>query len=115
MSGDVGADVALTETEREALEGGCSGAGEYMCCHRAPHRTGVKNLQGETVVRKGEIVGGAMLDAVEQIVAARVEAAKAEALREAADAYTAQFGGSMGLLPDWLRDRAAALDPGPRA
>lgn len=56
------AAVTLTPQEQAMLADACYGDGEYPCCHRATHR------------RTGRPVGGSMLDAVEQIIAARLAA-----------------------------------------
>lgn len=96
---------ALTPEEREALWR----AGDHCpdLCDCTGYAEEVRYEPGF-----GEVCGGFedTLEAVERIVAEHVAAAKAEALREAADAIQALHPGEVKNSVIWLRDRADRIE-----
>lgn len=128
MSGDVGAEVAAVLAT--ALHSGvCGPSGDVCCWTEELDRCADADLAG---------LAQHLADALAPLIAVRVEAAKAEALREAADemvrletkstwdlkaacergsrntAYYVGMDDAYSHAGDILRVRADALDPGPR-
>ena len=56
--------------------------------------------------------GAVGLEALEEIIAAEVRKAQADALREAADAWHAEHGGTRPGPYNWMWDRAAEYETG---
>jgi len=96
--------TSLTEDEKSSLDDGCYGSGEYPCLEHYLTREARRTIGGQ-IIPKGTRQGGEMLDAVEKIVAARVEQATRLVVTPIREAFDECFQPDMGGV-DWRDDEA---------